>query len=106
MEFAASMAAAAAGGNKLICKITSWDEFWTSLDKYVFLATGGKTEQKETKASEETLNDDKDTNLEPESTKDNDSNVKFWNLWNNQTFTILYLLKTFVWLILELIFKA
>jgi pantothenate kinase-related protein Tda10 len=35
MEFAASMAAAAAAGNaKIPCKLNSWDEFWTSLENY------------------------------------------------------------------------
>jgi len=34
------MAAAAAAGNQVIpCNINSWDEFWTSLDRYVVLAT-------------------------------------------------------------------
>lgn len=39
MELAASMAAAAAGKNEIICKVTSWEEFWTCLHKYVELSS-------------------------------------------------------------------
>jgi glycosidase len=42
MEFAAGLAAAHAGNNEIVCKVTSWEEFWQILDKYVKLASDPK----------------------------------------------------------------
>ena len=41
MEFASSLATASSD-SKIVCKVTNWDEFWESLDKYNELANDPK----------------------------------------------------------------
>ena len=64
------MAAAAAGGNKVIWKVTTWEEFWISLDKYVFLASGGQKKVETPKDKKKDQTQDKDSNLESEVTEE------------------------------------